>query len=118
MLSLLSMVARLAAAKDSSSRDSLARKLTKKMAHRGSDPCISDSEKEITITLTFLTLEERLRRLRLAAVSTNEHRLSDEDKLAAQNVLATQRSTQIDDTVDSMKLLVDLKFFYQTGKPV
>ena len=109
------MTARLAAAKDSSSKDSLARKLTKKMAQRGSDAGISD-ETVITVTLTFLTLEERLRRLRLAAVSQNEDQLPDDDKLAAQNVIATQGSTQIDDTIDSTKLLADLKFFYQTGK--
>jgi len=109
------MTARLAAARDSS-KVSLARKLTKKMGHRGSDAGISDSEEMVTVTLTFLTLEERLRRLRLAAVSRNEHQLPDEDELAAQNVIATQRSTQIDDTIDSTKLLVDLKFLYQTGK--
>ncbi len=78
---------------------------TKKRIHR-------TSSIDNTLTLTFLTLEERLRRLRRAAITKEEKKPSHQrvdDKLKSNEMLQ-----ELDQGGASKELLVDMKFLFQS----
>ena len=86
----------------------------------GSNDTSANLSNDNGVTLTFLTLEERLRRLRRAAVSKNAMGPSVETT-NTRNILKRKeefqeidRSTSLEQGDSSKDLLVDMKLFFQS----